>query len=140
MTTKPKGSSWSSIDNFNYTCITAYGAIADGATDCHTAIAAALATGLPVFIPSGNFICSPLTVPANAYIFGVGNKSQLQAIAVTAGAVLTVGSGTYLGNFAINGEALSQVSNTCHGVMVANAVCTTLEDITVTNTLGDGIN
>lgn len=47
-----------------------YGALGDGAANDTAAFTAALATGLPVYVPAGRYLVNQITVPAHAVIFG----------------------------------------------------------------------
>lgn len=138
-----KGSAFAVQDNFNYVSITdpAIGGIGDGATDNTTAITAALATGLPVFIPAGTFMTGPLTVPDNGIIFGSGFQSILK-LKNTAGAtpILTVGSGSMLRNFKLDGNKANNPVTTAHGVSFVNSIQSGAFEVTAYNCAGDGFN
>ena len=53
-----------------------YGAVGDGSTLCDTAFTSALATGLPVYVPSGRFLISEtISLGSFQHIIGVGNNN-----------------------------------------------------------------
>lgn len=59
--------------------ITDYGAsTSNTGTQNATAIAAALATGLPVYVPNGTFECDPILMPSNSRLYGNGYESELK--------------------------------------------------------------
>lgn len=140
MTTKPKGSSWNSVDNLGYVTITDAGCIGDGVTDNTAAMNAVLALGKPVFIPVGVFLCGPITVPANTLMFGGGSTAVIKLKGSSVSSMLTIGSGTVLDNFAVDGNKASMSNPNLHGVVIANAANVQLKNLTITNTSGDGIN
>lgn len=52
--------------------IKSYGAVLDGVTDDAAALTRAIATGRPVYIPSGTCLCSGITLPSNVKLYGDG--------------------------------------------------------------------
>lgn len=140
MITRVKPSTWHMADNLSQANILDYGAVADGVTDNLAAINAALATGLPVYIPAGNFATSPVTVPANSVINGFPGLSIITAVIGSALPLLTVGSNTYIGFITLNGNSNNQITAFLHGILLTNAVNTVIEGIVIENTVGDGIN
>ena len=140
MTTKVKKSTWDTVDNLGYVSILDTGAKGDGVTDDTAALNAALATGLPVYIPPAIFVIGSVSVPANSVLFGQGNNSILKMKVTNDAQLLAVGSGSKLSNFAIDGNKSNQTTANCHGILVTSAVDTVLSDISVLDTKGDGIN
>lgn len=142
MTTRAKGSTWNSQDNFGYVSVKDKGALGDGSTDDTSAFNTALALGVPVFIPAGTYIVTPLTIPANTTIFGAGALSivKMKAGVNGSGATLTIGSGTILRDFAVDGNKANNTGTTGHGIAVVNAVTSTIANVSCTNNAGDGIN
>ena len=139
MTTRVKGSSYTTLDNVGYISLGDIG-VGDGTTDNTAAIIAALATGVALYIPAGTFITGPITVPAGATIFGIGVKSILKLKPTSGLPMLTCGSNTQLSTFAIDGNKSNQVSSALHGVIFNNAVTSGALNLTIYNTKGDGIN
>ncbi len=109
-------------------------------TDCASVINTALATGLPLYIPPGTWITSPIIVPASAFIFGFGNTSILKAKAASASALLTCGSGTTIKDLALDGNKASLTGSNKHGLVFSDAVKSAAMNLTISNTLADGIN
>ena len=78
-----------------------YGADPTGITDSTAAFNSAVLSGLPVFVPEGdyaftNIVATALVIPSNTLVFGVGGKSKLHFTASAAGAagMRTVAGGT----------------------------------------------
>lgn len=73
--------------------VKAFGAVGDGATDDTAAIQSALAVSTNVYLPSGTYIVSNLTVVLDkTHIFGDGVGSILKMKAGSTGFILTVGA------------------------------------------------
>lgn len=139
MTTKVKGSSFNIIDSLVFANILDYGARADGVTICNTALTTAFATGYPVFIPAGTFLINAFTIPDNKILFGVGTASILKAAAVTNATLLRTGTRAKLKSFAIDGNKTNQVGSGFHGVQLSDTVGTSIQDLLIYNTNGNGI-
>lgn len=140
MITRVKNSSILSVDVLGFVnLLDVAGASADGVTDNYTAITAALATGLPVYIPPGTFVSSPFTMPANATMYGAGNTSILKLKTVANAAFITMGTNSTLSDLCIDGNKGNQVSSGCHGLVINNAVISTVTNVRVKSTKGDGV-
>jgi len=142
MATKVKGSSWNSVDTLGYACILDYAAPTDGVSDCSTALALALATGAPVYIPPGTYVIGAFIPASGSIIFGAGRTSILKALAGINTALIQLNTLTnvILRNFAINGNKANQAGVGCHGVYVLGGSNHQLDNLYIYNTLGDGIN
>jgi hypothetical protein len=72
-----------------------YGAVGNGSTDDRAAFVAALATGLPVFVPgvSTYYVFStPVALASNAVIWGTGTKSRIVCTGTNANAHIFTGA------------------------------------------------
>jgi hypothetical protein len=116
------------------------GAAGDGVTDNTAFLNTALASGLPVYIPPGTWLVTPITVPANTTIFGAGRASILKLKTGSIGSVLTIGSNTSIQLIGIDGNKTGQSSSLNHGIAIVNAVLAKVGLLTISNTIGDGIN
>jgi hypothetical protein len=139
MVTRIKGAAFSASDNLGYISLADVGYV-DGVTDNTAVINTALATGTPLYIPAGTFICSPIVAPAGAVIFGAGPSSILKAKAASVTPLLTLGSNSRVRDLAIDGNKGTMVGSGIHGIAVINALNTILDSLFISNTLGDGIN
>lgn len=73
-----------------------FGAVGDGVTDDRAAFVAALATGLPVYVPEAAVyyrISAPLILTSNAVIYGSGTQSRIVCTGTNANAAVFSGSG-----------------------------------------------
>ena len=61
------------INSVAYANVKAYGAVGDGITDDSNAVRAAIATGRPVFFPSGTYMITGVIITSNIYIKGAEN-------------------------------------------------------------------
>lgn len=141
MTTKVKGSAFTSQDNLSYiNLLDINGAKGDGIVDNTSYINTALATGLPVYIPAGTFLTGAITVPVNSVIFGSGVLSVIKLKTTGNATVLSLGSGTTIRDLTINGDKANQVGSGFHGVKITNGVLSKLINLNIINAKGDGVN
>jgi hypothetical protein len=140
MVTKVKIASFDTADNLGFADIVNYGARSDGITDCTAAITAAQATGLPVFIPAGTFLCSAFTLGTGNSLFGVGRKSILKQIVAGNSIFITLSSNTTVADLVIDGNKTNQTGTNLHGLRIASITDVALNNITVKDTKGDAIN
>lgn len=142
MVTQVKGSSFTVQGNFNYISLTdpIIGAVGDGITDNTTAITAALALNIPVFIPPGVFLTSGLIVPSGTSIFGVGKTSQLKLKSGSNSVMLTCSGTIDFKSFYLDVNKSGQVGSNLHGIKLIDGIDATLEELRIINSLGDGIN
>jgi len=141
MITRVKGAAFSTQDNIGYISLgDTPGAKGDGVVDNTSALTTALASGLPVYIPPGTWLISPIVVPVNSTIFGAGTKSILRLKSAVVGSMLTLGSGTSVHLLTIDGNKAGQASALNHGIAVVNAVDVKLGQLSIINTIGDGVN
>lgn len=61
------------VNSVVYANVKAYGAVGDGITDDSNAVTAAIATGRPVFFPSGTYLVTGVTITSNISIKGAEN-------------------------------------------------------------------
>lgn len=61
------------INSVAYANVKAYGAVGDGITDDSNAVRSAIATGRPVFFPSGTYMITGVVITSNIYIKGAEN-------------------------------------------------------------------
>ena len=139
MVTRVKLSSWNSGDNLKYVSVIDYGAKGDGSADDTAAFVAALAVGSPVFVPAGTYIVSGISVPANVSMAGSGRASVIKLKSTSTLPVLSIGAGTDIKDLKIDGNKAAQTV-TCHGILATDAIQSSIENVTITNTKGDGIN
>lgn len=139
MVTTVKGSTFLISSNFNYVSLTDVGAKGDGITDNTAAINLAFATGLPVFIPSGTFITSGLTLPANAILFGSGSSSILKLKISSNVQFLQTSGGIDFSSFTLDCNKAGQVGASLHGITLTNGIVASIFDVDIINALGDGI-
>lgn len=140
MITRVKGSTFRTAENEFYASIVDYGARSDGVTDCTAAITAALATGLPVFIPPGTYLTGGINLPASRTIFGVGKDSILKLKTAANAVVLTIASDCLVYGFQIDGNKTNQVGANLHGIQAIGAINARIREMTVANTKGDSYN
>lgn len=137
MTNRVKGSGFRVQDTFGYvSLLDIAGASSDGTTDNTAALNTALALNLPLFIPAGVFITGPISVPANSRIFGYGT---LKLKAASTSSLLSIGSGTSIDSVTLDGNK-GNVTGTCHGIAITNAVATSITGVKIQNTLSDGVS
>lgn len=141
MVTKAKGSSWNSLDNLGYANIKDYGAVGDGTTDCTTAIAAAIATGYPVFVPTGTFLATTIALATSTKLFGTGPNSILKVKNATNDCILTLSglTGVEISHLSLDGNKANQSGVAANGIEVTGSGGIVLSDLYIYNTLGDGI-
>ena len=90
------------------------GAVGDGVTDDTAALVAALASGMPVYVPVGTFMTDPFTVPDGVSIHGAGY--DVATIKLNAGSDATLMTLASSGNhrafsgFALDGNQGANVS------------------------------
>jgi hypothetical protein len=119
--------------------IRTYGAVADGSTDCSSALASALATGKRVFIPetssSWYMGTANITIPSGAYIYGSGVKSKITISTSTLNPLFDLSTNDDISiiglNMVGNGATQSSVSTGsnaitsspgCSGITIAGCV------------------
>ena len=99
----------------NFLTLDDFGATGDGSTDDSTEIAAALsaASGKSLFIPNKTYTAlrtpaSPLTVPANTRLLGLGRGSGFELDANTTNAIelMTVGAGAHIDGLTFTVDAV----------------------------------
>jgi hypothetical protein len=101
----------STIGSMRLANVRAYGALGDGSANDTPAFTAAIASGLPVFVPAGTYQVDNLTLAANQVIFGTGYSSLLRKRAN--GALLTIGRNCEVRNLYIDGAAYSGFTGSC---------------------------
>lgn len=115
-----------------------FGAKGDGTTNDTTAVAAAIATTKPVFIPTGTYILtSNLVLNSNQQLYGEGTGSVLKAGADGLRDLVGINGKTNVtvSNFKIDGGG--QTTNVftgfkyCFGVTVYNSSNITIENLTI---------
>ena len=141
MVTKVKRSTFDTQDNLGYvSLLDMAGAAGDGVTDNTAAFAAAIATGLPIFIPIGTYAMGPVAIPANRIVFGEGDLSVLKLKNAANATFITMGSGSHIRSLAIDGNKTNQVGTGFHGLLASDALESTITDTIIYNTKGDCIN
>lgn len=136
MITRVKGSTFRSIDNFNYVSLTDLGA---AGTDITTALQAALTAGTPVYIPIGSWLFSSLTIPDDAIIFGCGRKSILKQKDLSNSVAINIASSrVLLQDFFLDGNKANQVGSSLHGILLNGAIDAQIIQVYVQNTKGSG--
>lgn len=137
---RAKGSAFADLDNFGYISLGDIGK-GDGVTDNTAVLVAALATGIPVAIPVGTFVVGSFTVPANGFIFGLaGGKSILKIKDLNNAIGISMSTGAIIRNFAVDGNKVNQVGTGFHTIQINGVNSCGIEEITVSNPKGDGIN
>ena len=144
MVTTIKGSVWAADNTLGYVSVTdnPYLAVGDGVTDNTAAFNSALASGKPVFIPSGTFVVSQLVIPSNTVLFGLGADSVIQlknGINLPL-LYLNAVTGVTIKHLTLNGNKAYQVGAGVHAVSIAGGSGHILESLYIVNSLGDGIN
>ncbi len=140
MITRVKGSVFSFKDNANYVALTDVGGIGDGVFDNTTAMNLALTYGIPVLIPPGTFLIRGITVPASASIFGIGSSSILKLKTASNSVALTCTGGIDFSSFTLDCNKAGQLGSNLHGILLTNGITANMDELSVTNPLGDGIN
>lgn len=136
---KVTGMVWDASDNLGYVNLSDLVA-ADGVTDAAPFILATLTAGSVLYVPPGTFVSTGIVFPANSQVFGAGDKSVIKLKDGTNTPLVTLGSGSKLRNFRVDGNKANQTVSGSHGILVTAATDSHLEDVSVINAKGDGIN
>lgn len=102
------------------------------------ALQAALTAGTPVFIATGTWLISTISLPANAILFGAGKKSILKQIATANTVAVVVGSDCQLSNFLLDGNKVNQVGSNFHGFDFTGSSNVEVSGVTAFNNKGTG--
>lgn len=128
-----KGVTWNTSTNGGYVSLED---IALRGTDATAAIAAVLTVGIPLYIPIGEWLITSLSIPANSIIYGSGGQSRLKLKDVSNSSILTVGTGSTLSNFRLDGNKLNQVGSGLHGIICTGVSNVILTSVNVINCKG----
>ena len=143
MTTRVKGSVYSSVDTTGFICITdaPYLCVGDNVTDNTAALALAFSAGTPLLVPPGIFLATSLVIPSGTVIFGIGPDSVLKVKNATNTYFLDLWNVTNvcLQNFSINGNKTAQIGANNHAIRISAGSKHKLADLSISNTLGNGI-
>lgn len=111
-----------------------FGAKGDGVTDDQTAITNAVATGLPVYFPAGEFLHSDIITITASGISGDGATSTLRATDNTKSAVFLTGNGKFVKNIRLyqpNNPTIVVDTKACGVKVGAGVTDLELEHITI---------
>ena len=139
MVTTTKLSTWKLQENIGSISITDNGCSvtsADNAIALLATMNAAVAIGVTLIIPEGVFVTSPITVPANCKIDGVGT---LKLVSTANDYLLALSSGVMLMHVTLDGNnsAVSAGNKGC--IKITGASNVFIDSVTINNPLGDGV-
>lgn len=137
MVNKAKGSAWDTQDNLGYQNL---GDFAFSGDDVSAILTTLLANNLPVYIPPGTWNIGVVSLPANAIVFGCGERSILRVKNAANSVNISVGSGALLADLLVDGNKANQVGVSLHTIQLSNAVRAKLRNVKVINSRGDSFN
>lgn len=142
MITKVKQSTLDVLNTFGYLPITdvSIGCIGDGIFDNTAKLTTALTLGVPLFIPSGIFLCGAITIPTGSTLFGSGNKSILKLKIGANTAFISISGNCNLQNFEVDANKAGQFGSNLHGITITNSTGSELYNLNIINALADCIN
>ena len=137
MVNKARGSAWDTLDNLGYQNL---GDFAFSGDDVSVTLTTLLANNLPVYIPPGTWNIGVLSLPANAIVFGCGEKSILRVKNAANSINISIGSGATLSDLLVDGNKANQVGVSLHTIQLNNAVRAKLRNVKVINAKADAFN
>lgn len=142
MITKVKQTTLDVLNTLGYLPITdpSIGCIGDGVFDNTPKFTTALTLGIPLFIPSGIFLLTAVTIPSGCVLFGSGDKSVLKLKMGANTSFLTASGTCNFSNFKIDANKVGQIGSNLHGLIITNSIGTELYNLNITNALADCIN
>jgi parallel beta-helix repeat protein len=117
-----------------------YGAVGDGVTDDTSAIQVALNSGaVNVFIPTGTYLISQITMPSSVRLYGGGGSSVIKVknSANTNAIVSSSASGFSLEDFKLDGNYTNQTSGS--GIVLSTPIYAKVKNVRIENVYGTAI-
>lgn len=101
------------------------------------ALAVAVSTGYPLYIPGGVYPIAPVVIPDNTSIIGVGTLKLMDG---ALGVLLTLGNKVNIFNLTLDGNNLAVFGGNWYPVSINSKNDITLKDVTILNALTDAVH